>query len=349
MSVPMKALVLERRLELALRPIELPTECGPDDVKIRITTVGICGSDVHWYKAGPVGDDGVEAPMVLGHEASGVIEAVGANVTDLRPGDRVCMEPGIPDHRSRESRLGRYNLDRKVTFWATPPVHGCLVRHVIHPAAFTFKVPDHVTQAEAAMVEPLAVGVYAAGLANIRPGDVAVVTGAGPIGIMAALAARVGGCSKVIISDVQAPKLDVARRYDGLVPVNIREQSLKDVVLDHTNGWGADFLMEASGSGRAYEGMFDLLCPGGTILAIGIPHDPVPISIPRAMRKELRLLTVFRYANVFGRTLDLIASGRIDLKPLVTGTFDFDDSITAFERAARGHPEDVKLQILLGD
>jgi D-xylulose reductase len=345
----MKALVLERKLQLALRDIELPTAVGPDDVRIRITTVGICGSDVHWYRHGPITDDGREAPMVLGHEASGVVEEIGANVTGLKPGDRVCMEPGIPNFRSRETRLGHYNLDRNVTFWATPPVHGCLVRHIVHPAEFTFRIPDHVTAAEAAMVEPLAVGVYASALAEIKPGDVAVVTGAGPIGIMTAIAARIAGCSKVIITDVQKPKLEIAGRYDGLVPVNVRRENLREVVAAHTGGWGADLLLEASGSARAYDGMFDVLRPRGTILAIGIPHDPVPISIPQAMRKELRLLTVFRYANVFSRTLDLIASGQVDLKPLVTRTFAFEDSIAAFERAAEGHPTDVKLQISLGD
>jgi D-xylulose reductase len=345
----MRALVLERKPKLTLREIDLPTQVGADDVRIRVTTVGICGSDVHWYRDGPVAANGVEAPMVLGHEASGVIEEVGSNVVELKPGDRVCMEPGVPNFRSRETRLGRYNLDRDVTFWATPPVHGCLTRYVVHPAAFVFKVPDHVTQAEAAMVEPLAVGVYASSLANIKLGDVAVVTGAGPIGIMAALAARVGGCSRVIISDVQAPKLEIAGRYPGLVPINLREQSLRKAVADHTDNWGVDFLIEASGSVRAYDGMLDLLAPGGSIFVVGIPHEPVPISILGAMRKELSLHTVFRYANVFGRTLDMIASGAVDLKPLVTTTFDFEDSISAFERAAEGRPGDVKLQIFLGD
>jgi D-xylulose reductase len=346
---PARALVLERKLHLAVRDIDLASEMGPEDVRIRITTVGICGSDVHWYQGGPIDRQGVERPMVLGHEASGVVEEVGAKVTTLKAGDRVCMEPGIPNFRSRETMMGRYNLDRNVAFWATPPVHGCLTRHVVHPTAFTFKVPDHVSHAEAAMVEPLAVGVYAAGLADIKPGDVAVVTGAGPIGVMTALAARVAGCSKVIISDVQGPKLELAARYDGLVPVNIRTHDLKEVVAAHTDGWGAKVLIEASGHASAYEGLFELLRPGGLCLAVGIPRQPVPFTILPMLRKELRFATVYRYANVFAPTLDLIASGKIDLKPLVTGTFDFEQSIAAFERAAEGRPEDVKLQILLGD
>ena len=153
--------------------------------------------------------------MVLGHEASGTVVEVGPGVTGLKVGDRVCMEPGIPDPNSRASKLGLYNVDPSVTFWATPPVHGCLTPYVVHPAAFTFKLPDNVSFAEAAMVEPFAVGLQAASKARIAPGDLAVVIGAGPIGIMVALAALAGGCSRVIISDLQPQKLAIAGRYPG--------------------------------------------------------------------------------------------------------------------------------------
>jgi Alcohol dehydrogenase GroES-like domain len=190
-----EALVLERKGELALRKIELPEKLGPHDVKIAIQTVGICGSDVHYYEYGKIGPFVVNAPMVLGHEAAGVVVEVGEQVKNLRKGDRVCMEPGIPDPNSRAARLGIYNLDPAVRFWATPPVHGCLTGTVIHPAGYTFKLPDNVSFAEGAMVEPLAVGMHAAVKAKIKPGDLAVVIGAGPIGMVTALAALAAGCS----------------------------------------------------------------------------------------------------------------------------------------------------------
>src|SRR5215471_5914914 len=183
----MEALVLERKSELSLRDIKLPLEIGPHDVKIAIHTVGICGSDVHYYEYGNIGPFVVKEPMVLGHEAAGTVVEVGAQVKHLKPGDRVCMEPGIPDPNSRATRLGLYNLDPAVRFWATPPVHGCLRPSVVHPAAFTFKLPDNVTFGEGAMVEPLAVGMHAANKARLRPGDIAVVLGAGPIGMVTAL------------------------------------------------------------------------------------------------------------------------------------------------------------------
>ena len=211
----MKALVLEERLRLSLRDIELPLAMGPRDVLVRIARVGICGSDVHYYTHGRIGPFVVKQPMVLGHEAAGVVAEVGDEVRDLKPGDRVCMEPGIPDMTSRASREGHYNLDPGVRFWATPPVHGCLTTEVVHPAAFTFKLPAHVSLAEGAMVEPFAVGMHAATKAGIKPGAMAVVIGAGPIGIMVALAALAAGAGQVIVSDLAAEKLAVAAQYPG--------------------------------------------------------------------------------------------------------------------------------------
>lgn len=343
----MRALVLEKKGELSLREIALPLDVGPDDVKIAIHTVGVCGSDVHYYTHGAIGSYVVRAPMVLGHEAAGTVVETGANVETFKVGDRVCMEPGVPNLSSRATKLGIYNVDPDVTFWATPPVHGVLAPYAVHPAAFTYRLPDNVSFAEGAMVEPFAIGMQAASRARIVPGDVAVVVGCGPIGIMIALAALAGGCSKVLISDFSAPKLKIAAQYAGIVPVNIGEQSLVDAVAAATDNWGADIVFEASGNPKAFADLFDVVRPGGAVVLVGLPVEPVVLNVPAAISKEVRIETVFRYANIFDRALQLIASGKVDLKPLITGTYDFADSIEAFERAAAGKPEDVKLQILL--
>ena len=343
----MRALVLEKKGELSLREIALPQDVGPDDVRIAIHTVGVCGSDVHYYTHGAIGSYIVRQPMVLGHEASGTVVEVGANVTSLKVGDRVCMEPGVPNLSSRATKLGIYNVDPDVRFWATPPVHGVLAPYAVHPAAFTYKLPDNVSFAEGAMVEPFAIGMQAAARARILPGDVAVVVGCGPIGIMIALAALAGGCSKVLISDFSAPKLEIAAQYPGIVPVNIGEQSLVDAVRSATDNWGADIVFEASGSPKAFANLFDIVRPGGAVVLVGLPVEAVELNVPAAISKEVRIETVFRYANIFDRALQLIASGKVDLKPLITGTYAFADSIEAFERAAQGNPQDVKLQILL--
>lgn len=343
----MRALVLEKKGVLTLRDIDLPDQLGNDDLRIKIHTVGVCGSDVHYYTHGAIGNFIVNEPMVLGHEAAGVITEIGANVTGFAVGDRVCMEPGVPNFKSRATKLGMYNVDPAVTFWATPPIHGCLTPSVVHPAAFSFKLAKNVSFGEAAMVEPFAVGMQAAVKAQIKPGDVGVVLGAGTIGIMIALAALAAGCAKVYITDIHQPKLDIASAYDGIEGINIANKDALQKVRQDTDNWGADVVFEASGNPRAIASLTDFVRPGGTVVLVGLPTGEHSININTAIDKEITIRTVFRYANVFDRALNLIASGKVDLKPLISATFSFEDSIKAFDRAVEGRPADVKLQITL--
>lgn len=344
-----RALVLEEKNRLALREIDLPDQLGESDVRVAVHTVGICGSDVHYYTHGRIGPFVVEAPMVLGHEASGVVQEVGAAVTHLRPGDRVCMEPGIPDLASRASRLGVYNVDPSVRFWATPPVHGCLTPAVVHPAAFTYRLPDSVSFAEGAMVEPFAIGMQAASRARIRPGDVALVVGAGPIGIMVALAALAGGCAQVHICDLVDEKLALAAQYDGILPINVTRDTPAEVLRRATGGWGADVVFECAGAAAAVQTALESVAPAGCVVWVGMPVDPVPMDLVLAQSREIRMETVFRYANMYDRALALIGAGKVDLGRLVTATYPFADSIAAFDRAVAARPGDVKIQIRLGE
>ena len=344
----MEALVLEKKGQLALRDIDLAESLGPHDVRIALHTVGICGSDVHYYTHGAIGPFVVREPMVLGHEAAGTVVEVGDAVTNLAVGDRVCMEPGIPDPNSKATQLGIYNLDPAVRFWATPPIHGVLRPTVVHPAAFTFKLPDSVSFAEGAMVEPLAVGLHAATKARIKPGDVAVVTGAGPIGMVTALSALAGGCSQVIISDVQQPKLDLAATLGPITPVNVAKEALVDVVNAATDGWGADIVFECSGNPRASAAVFEPLCPGGTVVYVGMPTETIQYDVVYAATKEARVEHVFRYAHVYPRALALMGSGQLDVKPLITDTFAFADSVEAFDFAVNMPATSVKAQIEMG-
>ena len=320
----MRALVLEKTDEITLRDIDIPETLGPRDVRVAVRNVGICGSDVHYYAHGAIGPFVVREPMVLGHEAAGVVVETGAEVTRLRVGDRVCMEPGIPDPTSKASRLGMYNLDPAVRFWATPPVHGVLRPSVVHPSDFTFLLPENVSHAEGAMVEPLAVGMHAANKAAIRPGDVAVVTGAGTIGMMTVLAALAGGCSRVIVSDVLQPKLDRAATLGPVTPVNVTKQDLAGVVREATDGWGADIVFEASGNERVAASVFDWVCPGGRVVFIGMPGGPISYDVVAAQTKEARVEHIFRYAHVYPRALALMGGGAIDVKPLITDVFPFE-------------------------
>lgn len=343
------SLVLERKGQLALRDIALDQDLSPTDVRIAVHTVGICGSDVHYYTHGKIGPFVVEQPMVLGHEASGTVVEVGAQVTHLKPGDRVCMEPGIPDATSRAAKLGIYNVDPAVRFWATPPVHGCLTPQVVHPAAYTYRLPDQVSFAQGAMVEPFAIGMQAALRARIQPGDIGLVTGAGPIGMMTALAALAGGCATVLVADLAQPKLDIIGAYPGIETVNIRTTPAAQAIAEATDGWGADVVFECSGAAPAILGLPALARPGGTVVLVGMPVDPVPVDIVGLQAKELRIETVFRYANVYDRAISLIAAGKVDLSPLISATIPFADSIAAFDRAVEARDTDVKIQIRMPD
>lgn len=340
----MKALVLKEKNKLAILDMSFNESLGPDDVLIKMHTIGICGSDVHYYTHGKIGNFIVKEPMVLGHEASGTIIEVGKNVKSLRVGDRICMEPGVPDLRSRAVMEGMYNLDPAVIFWATPPIHGCLRETVVHPAMFCFKLPENVSYAEGALVEPLSVGLQAVKKANVKPGDIALVTGCGTIGLLTGLAALAGGCGKVIITDVIQPKLDLAASY-GMVPVNIKEQDLMDVVTRETGNWGVDIIFEASGNEAAIADIFRPLCPGGKVVFIGMPVNPAPLDVVAAQAKEARMETVFRYANIYPRALSLLESGKINIKTLITDRYKFDDAIKAFDYAVNPQPRSVKIVI----
>jgi len=342
----MKALVLEKAGQLSLRDIYIEEHFGVDDVRIKVHTVGICGSDVHYYRHGAIGPFVVKHPMVLGHEASGTVIEIGNGVKHLKVGDRVCMEPGIPDPNSKATRLGMYNLDPSVRFWATPPVHGCLRETLVHPGMFVFKLPDNVGFDEGALTEPLAVGVHAVRKARIKPGDMAVVVGAGTIGIVTAMAAMAGGCGKVIVADVVQEKLDLATSL-GMIAVNAIRDDLNVIVAEVTEGWGADVIFEASGSEAAVSRVFEPLCPGGRVVFIGMPPHPVPVDIVSAQVKEARIETIFRYAHAYPGAIRLIESGKVNLKPLVTDRYRFEDSIKAFEYAANPRPSSVKTVIEL--
>jgi D-xylulose reductase len=345
----MKSLVLERKLELSLRdfPIEREEVMGPRDLRIKLHTVGICGSDVHYYTHGKIGPFVVNAPMILGHEASGIVIEIGSEVTGFKTGDRVCMEPGIPDPHSRSTRLGMYNVDPAVRFWATPPVHGILRPTCVHPADFTFKLPDNVSFAEGAMVEPLAVGIHAATKARIRPGDVGLVLGAGPIGLVTALSALAAGCARVFVTDVDDAKLEIAGRLGAITPINVMRESAAERVLRETDGWGAEVVFEATGNARAASSVFEALCPGGCVVMIGGQTEPVSYDAGAAMVREARVENIFRYAHVFPRCVGMLASGAIDVKPLITRKFAFEESVHAFEVAASAPKGDVKMQIEL--
>jgi D-xylulose reductase len=344
----MVAVVLESKGRITLRDYQVHEKMGPEDLRIKISHVGICGSDVHYFQHGGIGEFIVQKPMILGHEASGVVLEVGSNVKNLKVGDRVCMEPGIPDFNSEETLRGFYNLDPSVRFWATPPVHGCMRESVVHPASLTFKLPDNVTLEEGALVEPVAIGLYSAKTATIEPADIALVLGAGTIGLVTALGALSSGCSKVIVSDIKDEKLDLVREFygDRLICVNSEKEDLLAEV-NKISPKGVDVLFEASGAPDVLKSFSNYIRPGGKAVLIGIPNGPILFDVAGAQAKEIVLKTIFRYRNMYPRTLNLISSGSLDVKHLVTHRFGIDDAVKAFEFAASAPADAIKVMINL--
>jgi D-xylulose reductase len=342
----MKALVLKAKNKLVIEDFSTDEPLTPEDVKIQIKDVGICGSDVHYYLYGRIGDFVVEKPMVLGHEASGVVLEVGSNVRHLEVGDRVCMEPGLPSPGSPSTFAGCYNLDPAVRFWATPPIHGCMRETVVHPGNFTFKLPDNVSLEEGALVEPIAIGVYSANTAGIQPADIALVFGAGTIGIVTALAALASGCSKVVLADVKEKKLGIVRKNfsRNIICVNSAKQSLDDAVFSLARE-GVDIVFEATGSPAVIGSFVRYLRPNGRAVMIGMPMAPAPFDIVAAQAKEIRIMHIFRYRNMYPRTIKMIASGTLSARPLITHFYDFADAIKAFDFAAAMPDEAIKTMV----
>jgi D-xylulose reductase len=255
------------------------------------------------------------------------------------------MEPGIPSPDSIETKTGHYNLDPKVRFWATPPIHGVLRESVVHPAGYTYKLPDNVSFAEGAMIEPLAVGLHAANKAKIAPGDVALVLGAGTIGMVTALAALAGGCSRVIMTDVIPEKLALAETLGAITAVNVASEDLSQVVKDITGGRGVNIVFECSGNKKVIESAFDNAAPGATVVFVGLPDGPIQYDILQGSVKEIRVEHVFRYTNVYDRAVALMGSGKIDVKPLLTDRYPFEQAVEAIHAFVNMGPTSVKIQI----
>ena len=303
------AAVLHGPGDVRIQDIGAPAP-GPGQVLVQVAAIGICGSDVHYYDHGRIGPFVLEHPMVLGHESAGLIVAVGPGVDPARVGQRVALEPGVPCGRCSQCRAGRYNLCPDVVFFATPPVDGSIAQFVALDAAFAHPVPEHLSDVEAAMAEPVSVGIWAARKAAVTTGDRVLVTGAGPVGLFAAQVARAFGARTVVVTDLVPERLAVARDL-GLrtVPAGEPLTELFDVVL------------ECSGSAKALESALAQVDRAGRVVLVGMGADTVPLPVPLIQNREIWVTGTFRYANTYPTALDLIATGAVRVEPVVTHQF----------------------------
>ncbi len=322
----MRAAVLRGVRDVAVVEREAPRP-RPGEVLVDVASVGVCGSDVHYYEHGRIGRFVVDAPLVLGHEPSGVISAVGAGVDRARIGQRVSVEPGVPDRSCPQCLAGRYNLCPDVRFFATPPIDGAFAEQVVVHHAFAHPVPDAIGDDAAALLEPLSVGLWACRKGGVEPGSRVLVTGAGPIGLVAAQAARAFGATEVMVSDVNPARLRLARSFGVTAAVDPRETSLADLA--------PDVLLECSGVPSVIGDGIRALARAGRAVLVGMGGDEVPLPLSVVQERELHVTGTFRYANTWPTAIALVASGQVNLDALVTGHYglaDAEDSLTVGRR-----------------
>lgn len=331
------------QFELQDRPRPSP---DPDDVLVAVREVGICGSDVHYYEHGRIGDLVVENPLVLGHESAGEVVDVGTNVSTLDPGDRVALEPGVPCRRCSHCMGGDYHLCEDVRFMATPPHDGSFTEYVSWPEDFAYKLPKNVSITEGALCEPLSVGIHACRRGNVATGDTVLVTGAGPIGLMMLEAARAAGATDIILTDIVDEKLAFARDRGADLAVNVAEDDLEAAVNQYTDGVGADVVVEASGAVSSIQSTLDVVRRGGTVVLVGLANEAtVPFDVLDIIDNELDVLGSFRYKNTYPAAIDLLADDVVDVEGIVEFESTLADIDDAFQRAM--DPSVVKGMITL--
>ena len=331
-----------RRMEL--RGLPMP-EAGPGEALVRTAYVGVCGSDAHFFASGERKGKPFALPFILGHEFSGYVEAVGAGVRDLRPGDRVTFEPQQTCGVCAYCRSGRYNLCPEVRFPSVPPYDGLLRRYAALPAGQLHKLPEGVSQMEGAMIEPLAVGLAAAARGRATVGMTAVLLGAGCIGLMTLLACRTRGVSRVIVADLSTARLRQASRLGADEVIDASKEDVPAAVAALTGGEGAQLVFETAGSPHTAAMTERVLARGGTVVLVGNVGGQTPYPFLDLMYKEGELRTIYRYCNNFGTAIRAVASGRIPLGAIEPAVFPFARTDEAFTRALDGKGDFTKAMI----
>lgn len=328
------------------RPVPQPAD---NEVLVKLEYVGVCGSDMHYYETGRIGEYIVEPPFVLGHEPGGTVVEVGKNVKHLKPGDRVALEPGKTCGHCEFCREGKYNLCPDVVFFATPPVDGVFQEYVAHEADLCFKLPENVDTLEGALIEPLAVGFHAANQGGAHAGQTAIVFGAGCIGLVSMMALKAEGVSRVYVVDIMQKRLDKALELGATGIINSQEIDVLKEVERLTEGRGADLVIETAGMEITTRQAIHIARKGANIVLVGYSKSgemTLPMSL--ALDKELTFKTVFRYRHIYPMAIEAVASGKVNLKGIVTNVFHFDDIQNAMDSSVRDKANIVKSVVKIG-
>lgn len=352
MSPPNIAAVLEKTDVMGLKEVPMPPAPGANEVIVKMKAVGICGSDVHYWTHGAIGDFIVKAPMIIGHESAGEIVAVGPG-SNLQIGDRVTLEPGVPCRKCSYCRSGMYNLCPEMRFFATPPIDGSLVTYVKHAADYCYKLPDNVSFEEGAMCEPLSVGVYACQRCDVQPESTVLIEGSGPIGLVCMKVGRAYGVSKVIITDISDARLNAAKERGADVIINttgMDGDAITAAVLKANGGQRVDSVFECCGVESATQAAIQCCKSGGTVCIIGMGNPNMTLPIFTVGVREVDMRGIFRYRNTYPTCIKLIESGKVNVKDLITHRIDLKsdkDLIDGFTTAKTGRGNAIKVMFNL--
>lgn len=340
-----KAIFMHGTNDMVWKDVPVP-KVMDNEVLVKVDAVGICGSDVHYYQHGRIGDFVVEGDFILGHECAGEVVEVGSKVKNLVVGDRVALEPGKTCGKCEFCKSGKYNLCPDVEFFATPPYHGVFTNYVTHPEDMCFKLPENVSNVEGALVEPLAVGLHATEIGGVKLGDTVVIYGSGCIGLVTLLASKARGASKIIVVDVLENRLKTAKKLGATHVINSREEDAVKAIDTITEGKGAHVVIDAAAADATVRQTVDVLKVGGTIVLVGMTaKDEVNFNFMKLMSKEGTFKTIFRYRNLYPVAINAIASGSINVKDIVSHEFEFDKTKEAFDFVVNNAKDVVKAVI----
>jgi L-iditol 2-dehydrogenase len=328
----MKAMALIGKEQIQLIDVPKPKIQLESDVLIKVKTVGICGSDIHYYTTGRIGSQIVNYPFIVGHEGAGIVEEIGNKVTNVKPGDRIAIEPAMPCFNCEQCRAGRHNTCLNLKFLGCPgQAEGCLQEYIVMPASNCFQVSDSISFDEAAISEPLAIGVYAVRQSGIKKGDKIGILGFGPIGMSTMIASKAKEIDKIYISDKIDARLQISQKSGATYFANPDKSDFVNEILIK-KPFGLDVIFECCGKQDAMNDAFHLLKPGGRLILIGIPEfDNWSIPVDAARRKEITIINIRRQNDSLIETLEGITNGTFNVRPMVTHHFKFHETPKAFE------------------
>jgi L-iditol 2-dehydrogenase len=335
MEAAMNAFVLTGLNKMAMKRVPKPRIMNPEDVLIKMASVGVCGSDIHYYTDGKIGSQVVEYPFTVGHEGSGIVEQVGAGVAKLKPGDRVAIDPAMPCFQCDQCRSGRFHTCRHLKFLGCPgQAEGCLSEYIVMPETSCFPLSQTVSFDEAVISEPLAIGYYATKLAGNLKYKTIGILGFGPIGMSVLLPALAEEAGKIYVTDKINSRLKIAAKCGASWTGNPDET---DIVADIVTKEPLllDYVFECCGKQEAVDQAIKLLKPGGKLMIIGIPEfERWSFPSDDFRRKEITVQNVRRQNECTHEVLELITNKKVDVTPMVTHHFPFDKTDQAFELVA---------------